>query len=361
MLIKRRSILGSDSLHTAYRPYTTKEMIGNEATVALLGSYLDRSKLPHAMLFMGPAGCGKTTAARIVALGLNCTNIKEMETSTSKPCLECDACLSILAGNCIDVREINVGKDGGKHDVAAVVDDLASAPFSSRVKVVIFDEAHALTKSAKDLLLKEMEDCMEHVYIIFCTNQPKELESKKPGGNPFLDRCSKMRFNALTTELVREMLVNVLEFEGEVHNDDVLDYIVGEARGIPRNALVMLNDVINEGSWDIQVAKNIAGTLVDEDDPIIKDLCLALGGPDYKKACEIYAKLSKTMTAESVRVAVTGWFVACLKRSTNIGPARKYSAMVTELNHPIFQTGKPADHTFYNMMFKVVDIVKSGK
>jgi len=355
MLVKRESKIRGNSLNTVYRPCTVDEMLGNNENKKLLKNHLESSTLPHTLLFSGPAGCGKTTAARILSLGLNCESVP---ISTPKPCLVCNSCKSILNGSNMDVHEINVGRDGGKDAVTKLVKDLPSAPFSAKKKVLIFDESHKLTEAAKDLLLKEIEDGYSHVYFIFCTNQPDALKSKKKGGDAFLSRCSKMKFEALPTEEIKDMLVNVVQFEGQEYNEDVINFIAEETKGVPRDALIILNDVIGEGSWSIDAVKKFLGVLIDDDDPNIIELCRALITGEFKKSASLYEKLSKTLPAEGIRIAVCGYFVACMRKSNKIGEGLRFSKILDIITEPIHSvTGKPADHIMYNYMFKATDII----
>lgn len=369
MLVKRKSLTGSNDLNTVYRPCKPDELLGNEANRKLIINNLNNDKVPHTLLLSGPAGCGKTTAARIIALGLNCKNPAKVVDKAgreeielrSEPCLDCDSCRAVLNHNSIDVVEINVGKDSGKGDVSKIVEDLASAPFNSRFKIIIFDEAHMLTDAAKNLLLKEIEDGYSHVYYMFCTNQPEALKSKKKGGDAFLSRCSKMKFEALSTDEITEMLNNVSEYEGEEPNPDVISFIAKETKGVPRDALLILNDVINEGSWTLDAVKQFTGILLDEEDKNIKQLCQALKNGKYKEAVAVYEKLLKKFATESIRIPVTGYFVACLKNGRTIRDGKIFSAILDILTVPIYHPGKPGEHIFYNYMFKIVDIVRAER
>ena len=353
MIIRRETTTGSNDLNVVYRPCKVDEMIGNETNKKIIKNALDSKKLPHTQLFTGDAGCGKTTMAKIIALGLNCQENGE----GSDPCLQCTSCLTILEGSSLDIKEINVGQDGGKDAVKAIVGDLPMSPFNSRYKVIIFDEAHELTAAAKDLLLKPIESGYEHVYFIFCTNQPEKLRSKKKGvGEAFLDRCSILNFGRVNIELISKLILNVCEFEGFEYNTEVLSIIAEESKGVPRNALVWLNQIATEGSWTKEVANEICGSMAPEDDPQIKELCRALNKGEFKKACVLFDEI-KTMPVESIRIPISYYFLACLKNSRVVGDAKKYSEILDIITVPVYEQGRAALPRWYNTMFKVTDII----
>lgn len=355
MIIRRESKTGSNDLNVVYRPCTIGEMLGNETNKKLIRNALDNNKVHHTQLFTGAAGCGKTTVAKIIALGLNCE-----EGVSSKPCLQCESCVSILDGSNIDVKEINVGQSGGKDYVDVIVRDLPMAPFNSKVKVIIFDEAHKLTDAAKDLLLKPTETGFDHVYFIFCTNQPDKLRGKnKKQGNPFLDRCSILNFDRISNELIFDLLKNVCEFEGFQYIKEILDVIVEEAKGVPRLALMWLNQVATEGSWKKDIAREICGGGAEEDDPQIFKLSQALNKAEFKNAVTLFGKLN--VPVETVRIVVSRYFVSCLKRSKTVRDMTKFSEILDVLLVPIYEHGKQAEYKWYNYMAKVVDIVLSNR
>jgi len=358
MLVKRLNKTGSNDLNVVYRPCRIDEFIGNNINKNIIKKGLDSNELPHTLLFVGEAGCGKTTAARIIALGLNCENSYG---PTSNPCLECDSCLSILEQRSIDVVEINVGKEGGKADIESIINSLSSAPFSLRKKVIIFDEAHKLTDAAKDLLLKPIEDGFSHVYYIFCTNHPEKLKSKNSKeGEAFLDRCTILNFTTISEEELVDMLKNVCEFEGVVFNYDILKLIATESGGVPRRALVWLNQVIHEGSWKKEVVVEIIGTIGEEEDVQIIELARLLKQGEFKKSCAVYEKI-KNKGAEYVRIVVSSFFISCLKNASKFNDAVIFSNVLDILLKPIYETGKVGDMVMYNVMFKVTNVIRDSK
>lgn len=354
MLVKRMNTIGSGDLCNMYRPYTLSEFVGNDTNVNIIKNYLLTNTLPHTLLFSGPAGCGKTTMARIITLSLNCNSY---ENPTISPCLDCASCKSILSQSNMDCLEINVGSSGGKDAVNNVVKDLDMLPMMSRNKVIIFDESHKLTSAAKDLLLKIMEDTYPHVYLIFCTNQPDKLLGRS-NGDPFIDRCEHIKFNPLSNESISKLLLAVINTEGVSVNYEVLDIIVEYAKGIPRKALRALSKVLYEGSWDVNVAKNLLeGLNSSADSEAIIELCRAVIKKDFKSAVKLYDKLKTQNESETLRLSLAGYFTSCLKKESNINKALKFSQALDILNTPILTTGKQAEYHFYNLLFKVTYIL----
>ncbi|MGC9125647.1 MAG: AAA family ATPase, partial [Caldisericaceae bacterium] len=120
------------ALYRKYRPLTFEDVVGQEATVAILRQALKQGKIAHAYLFAGPKGTGKTTVARIFAKGLNCVN-----GPTDKPCMQCDSCLSITNGTNIDVLEIDAASNRGIDEIRDLKDKVQYVSVSARYKVYI--------------------------------------------------------------------------------------------------------------------------------------------------------------------------------------------------------------------------------
>lgn len=349
MLIKRTMFSGANDLTTTYRPCTVNEVVGNEINKKIIGRCLKNGNLSHSLLFTGPAGCGKTTMARIISLGLNCKNA---QVSTDTPCLECDYCMATLDQKNLDVIEINVGKDGGKAAVNQIVKDLSFSPMCCRHKVLIFDEAHELSKSAQDLLLKVVEDGYSHVYFIFCTNKPEKLT------DAFVSRVTVMEFGRMPDDKLLETLTNICDFEGIAHKHEVLSYVVEIAKGVPRDAIKYLKQVFDEQSWDLSTIKLMfSGYLIDEDDVNIMEIGKILQTGSFKPAIKLLNKLNN-IPEEGIRIALAGFFTNKLKWSRSFTEGDKCSAVLDVITVPIYMTGKPAHHVLVNYFYKIVRIMK---
>lgn len=374
MIVKRKSRTAGNDIQTVYRPCKLNEFFGNKTNKNIIKGNLDNNRVPHSFLFTGAPGCGKTTMARIIALGLNCEEGQSAEDwaadvlqalgedvtkgPTSEPCLECRSCKSIINHNSMDTMEINVGAYGNKDDVLKVIDDLPTAPFIDRYKVLIMDEAHKLTSASQDVLLKIIEDSYSHVYFIFCTNEPQKLK------DAFVERCNVMHFGRLPVDTIHKLLLDVCDGEGIDRSDknEVLKYLSEESEGVPRKALIWLKQVNDEGSWSLEAAKQVTGLLLDEADPQIIELSRTLLKGGWKKSLALYKdKKMEKMPAESIRIAVAGFFVGCLKRSRTFPEGRKFSKILDVLTVPIYETGKLGQHKLINYMFKVVDLVNTYK
>lgn len=348
MLIRRTTDGGADDLITVYRPCTIDEIVGQDINKKVIKNSIKAGSLPHSLLFTGPPGCGKTTAARIIALRLNCENPKGAD-----PCLECDTCVATLSQSLYpDVIEINVGKSGGKDAVDKITANLGYSPSFCKNKVLIFDEAHKLTPAAQDLLLKEIEDGYANVYFIFCTNEPDKLK------NTFVDRNTSMNFSPLSSDLIVELLKNICEYEAAPYTEPILEYIAEAAKGTPRKSIKFLKKVIDEESWDLKrVKKLLEDVIVDEDDVNIMEIGKQITKGSFKGSLSALKGL-KTVPEETIRIATAGFFTNKLSWCKKYEEADKYSAILDIMTEPLFMTGKPAYHKLVNYFYKASKIMR---
>jgi len=160
------------SFYRIYRPQVFEEIDNirvREKMLSLLSKPV--SELPHAFLFSGSKGTGKTTAARLIAKLFNCEKLSK----TKGPCGECTSCVSIAEGHNIDVLEIDAASNRGIDDVRALRDAIALTPMSGKIKVYVIDEVHMLTTEAFNALLKTLEEPPAHAVFILATTDPQKV------------------------------------------------------------------------------------------------------------------------------------------------------------------------------------------
>src|SRR5277367_5089996 len=155
-----------------YRPQTFRDLVGQTHVTATLANAIKNNRVAHAYIFSGARGVGKTTAARILAKGLNC-----VEGPTAEPCGVCDSCKEIAAGSSLDVIEIDAASNRGIDQIRELREMVRYAPAASRSKVIILDEAHMLTGEASNALLKTLEEPPDRVIFVMATTEPDDLEA----------------------------------------------------------------------------------------------------------------------------------------------------------------------------------------
>lgn len=162
---------GEKAINERYRPMRFSELIGNEENKVRLTKWMERgTKRSRAVLLHGVSSGGKTTTARILAMGLNCEN-----GDTVEPCLECVACKSAMAGNAFHIIEHNMSEANTKEAAEDIVRSMSEGCISGRNKVYIMDEVQKLTNSSQNLFLKAIEAPPPGVYVFFCTTEPESL------------------------------------------------------------------------------------------------------------------------------------------------------------------------------------------
>ncbi|MCJ7667224.1 MAG: AAA family ATPase, partial [Anaerolineae bacterium] len=139
------------ALYRKYRPRTFSEVIGQEHVTRTLQNALATGRVVHAYLFSGPRGTGKTSTARILAKAVNC-----LAEEGEKPCNDCFICSSVDEGRLLDLIEIDAASHTGVDDIRDLREKIHFAPSDARYKFYIIDEAHMLSTSAFNALLKTL-------------------------------------------------------------------------------------------------------------------------------------------------------------------------------------------------------------
>jgi len=226
-----------------YRPRTFDEVVGQDHVARTLRNALAHGRLAHAYLFCGPRGVGKTTMARLLAREVNAPG-------DDAP----DLVEAILAGNDVDVLEIDAASNRKVEDIEPLVDATRYLPQRSPRKIFIVDEAHMLSKHAWNALLKTLEEPPPHVLFIFATTEPhKVLETVR-------SRCQRFDFRRIGEADIAGKLRRIAEAEGVAVEDAVFSEIARRATGGMRDAESLFDQAISAAPGDraLSVADLIA-------------------------------------------------------------------------------------------------------
>ena len=185
-----------------YRPQTIADLdskdVRNKLDAVLRSSAPTFIQVPHAFLFTGPKGLGKTSTARIVAKVINCTDRRDTSGKDIEPCNSCTQCVSITKGNNMDIMEIDAASNRGIDEMRDLKEKIKLSPLSAKKKVYIIDEVHMLTTEAFNALLKTLEEPPDHAVFILCTTEMHKVPAT------ILSRCLHIGFRLATEEeLVR--------------------------------------------------------------------------------------------------------------------------------------------------------------
>ncbi|MEM8787479.1 MAG: DNA polymerase III subunit gamma/tau [Pseudomonadota bacterium] len=224
-----------------YRPASFADLIGQDAMVRTLKNAFAADRIAHAFVLTGVRGVGKTTTARIIAKGLNCTGPDGTGGPTTDPCGQCDACTGIAEGRHVDVLEMDAASRTGVGDIREIIDSVHYRAASARYKVYIIDEVHMLSTSAFNALLKTLEEPPEHVKFIFATTEIRKVPVT------VLSRCQRFDLRRIEPEQMIAHLLGIAQAEGAEIAEDALALITRAAEGSVRDALSLLDQAIAHG------------------------------------------------------------------------------------------------------------------
>jgi DNA polymerase-3 subunit gamma/tau len=228
-----------------YRPQTFADLIGQEAMVRTLKNAFAADRIAQAFIMTGIRGTGKTTTARIIAKGMNCTGPDGKGGPTTEPCGVCPNCVEIAEGRHVDVMEIDAASHTGVQNVRdLIIDTVAYAPTKARFKVFIIDEVHMLSTSAFNALLKTLEEPPPHVKFIFATTEIRKVPVT------VLSRCQRFDLRRIEPEEMIAHLKGIAGKEKAEIADDALALITRAAEGSVRDAMSLLDQAISHGAGE---------------------------------------------------------------------------------------------------------------
>src|SRR6476469_4638863 len=249
------------ALARRYRPRRFADLLLQDHVAAVLRGAGARGRVGHGYLLTGPRGGGKTTAARILAMALNCPN----RDPSGDPCGECENCTRVWSGAAnLDVVEIDAASNRGVDDARDLRERaMYAASREGHYKVYIVDEAHMLTREAWNALLKVLEEPPPRVFFDFATTEPQKIAA---AAAPVLSRLQRFDFRRIGPAAIRDRLREVLSAEGIAAADDALALIARHADGGMRDALSVLDQCLSFGEGAITQAtvREVLGLVGDE-------------------------------------------------------------------------------------------------
>lgn len=289
-----------DALYLRHRPRTLKGIVGNREAVSVLESAL-AGKCPHAFLFTGPAGCGKTTLARILAKELDCGDT--------------------------DLQEVNAANARGIDAMRDIIQRMEYLPSQGSSRVFIVDECHQLSKDAQNALLKPLEDTPSHVYFLLCTTDPEKVIPT------IRSRCTLVPVQPLPPNVMGPgLLVPICKAEGVEVPHAVLKQIATECLGSSRAALVTLQAVM--GLPPEEMAAAAARMAVEQNKSISLAKALLNKAPWKEVAAAIKSIEDEP---ETVRQGLLRYMETVLLGSGDVRAHDVIEAMKT----PFYDSGRP--------------------
>jgi len=265
------------ALYRKWRPKIFDDVLGQQHITETLKNQITTGKMSHAYLFSGSRGTGKTSTAKIFARAVNCLN-----PNGANPCNECSACKSALDGSAVDIIEMDAASNNKVEDTRVIIDEVIYTPAELKKKVYIIDEAHMLTQSAFNALLKTLEEPPSHVLFIFATTEPHQFPPT------ILSRCQRFDFKRITPVDTEKRLSYVACEEGFSLTPEAVGLIARISDGAMRDALSILDQCVSFGNKDIDVDSVIKVTGVTDPGFVFDFVKLLTEG----KISECYMKIN---------------------------------------------------------------------
>ena len=252
------------ALYRVLRPKKWSEVVDKDLIVEVLRNQVKNDSVSHGYLFCGLRGTGKTSCAKILARAVNCLNPHDGE-----PCNECENCKAILDDRAVDVLELDAASNNGVDNIRELKELGVYPPTTLKKKVYIIDEAHMLSNSAFNALLKILEEPPKHLIFILATTEPEKLP------DTVKSRLQRFDFHGISKDKLEESLKTAANGLNEEVSEEVFGIIADNAGGSMRDALSMLDQLLSIPIRPItpEIISTLLGfTGIDEIAPLLTDI-----------------------------------------------------------------------------------------
>lgn len=217
--------MAKQTLAVKYRPKTFEDVVEQKAIKDILTDQIKTGTFQHSYLFCGPAGCGKTTAARIFANDIN--------------------------GGKGTPIEVDAASNNGVDNVREIIDGARRKSLDSDYKVYIIDECHMLSTGAWNAMLKLLEEPPKTTVFIMCTTDPQKIPAT------ILSRVQRYNFSKISLDNIISRLKFIVESECDeifkqeagpdayTYTEEAIQYIAKLADGGMRDAITMMDKCLS--------------------------------------------------------------------------------------------------------------------
>ncbi|QJC37438.1 DNA polymerase III subunit gamma/tau [Enterobacteriaceae endosymbiont of Donacia thalassina] len=233
--------MNSHVLAIKWRPRSFNDVVGQNHVVQAIKYSLFTKKIHPAWILSGSRGIGKTTIARIFAMGLSC-----LKGITKNPCGLCENCISIKNNSFLDLIELDSASKTKVEDIREILETIYYLPVKGRYKIYIFDEFHMLSKHSFNALLKIIEEPPEYIKFIFATTELQKIPIT------ITSRCMQFNLKLIEKNLILDQLKKILNKEKIKYNQEALDILSDAAYGSMRDALSLTDQLISMGSFTVE-------------------------------------------------------------------------------------------------------------
>lgn len=208
----------SMNLANKYRPTRFEDMVEQTLVVQMVKSLCEASELhSRNFLFVGSAGCGKTSISRIIA--------------------------SVLNENLGEPIEVDAASHNGVDSVRQIIEQARTYPVGMKYKIFILDEVHAFSQAAWQMLLKTLEEGPAKSVFLLCTTNPEKIPAT------ILSRVQTFQLSKISLDGIVNRLKYVIDCENKegrniTYEDSAISYIGKLANGGLRDSLTLLDKAL---------------------------------------------------------------------------------------------------------------------